>query len=121
MYEIVWTLIIINNGNIMNRERVTISIKKELLGAIDKKIDGVRMRNRSHAIESILSDYLGINSIKDVIIMAGGEDAYKNIEAIKKIIIKLKQFGIEQIIIALGFLGDKIKNEIGRASCRERV
>ena len=68
----------------MNRERITISIKKDLLSKVDKKVDGVKLRNRSHAVESLLSEALGINAIKDAIVMAGGEEATKNIAAIKK-------------------------------------
>jgi len=96
----------------MNRERVTISIKKELLSLVDKKVDGIRLRNRSHAIESLLSSALGLGGIKDAIIMAGGEDAIKYIGAIKESLVSLKKIGIDEVIVAVGYLGDKIKKEL---------
>ena len=97
----------------MNRERITISIKKDLLSKVDKKVDGVKLRNRSHAVESLLSEALGINAIKDAIVMAGGEEATKNIAAIKDAILRLRKVGIEEVIVAIGYLGDKIKKELG--------
>lgn len=96
----------------MARERVTITITKEVLGALDKKIDGTKIRNRSHAVESMLSESLGLNSIQDVIIMAGGDDAIKSISAIKDSVMRLNRIGIKEIVVALGFLGDKIKKEL---------
>src|SRR3989339_1198225 len=96
----------------MNRERITISIKKDLLSKVDKKVDGVKLRNRSHAVESLLSEALGINAIKDAIVMAGGEEATKNIAAIKDAILRLRKVGIEEVIVAIGYLGDKIKKEL---------
>ena len=97
----------------MSRERVTITIKKDVLKALDKKIDGVKIRNRSHAVESMLSESLGFHAIKDAIVMAGGDDAIKSIAAIKDSLIRLNMIGIEEVIVALGFLGDKIKKGLG--------
>ena len=97
----------------MSRERVTITINKDVLSKIDKQIDRVKNRNRSHIIENIISEYLNLQKIKDVIIMAGGEEANKSIDAIKDAIIRLKAFGIDEIIIALGYLGENIKKALG--------
>lgn len=96
----------------MNRERVTISIKKDLLDMVDHKVDGVRLRNRSHAIESLLASAMGMGGIKDAIIMAGGEDVMSYIGAIKESLVSLKKIGIDEIIVAVGYLGDKIKKEL---------
>ncbi len=92
------------------RERITISIRKEILSKIDKKIDGIRLRNRSHAIESMVVETLGIDTISDVVIMAGGEDAIKSVDAIGELLLKLKNIGVEEVIIAVGYLGKKIKD-----------
>ena len=94
------------------RERITISIRKEILSKIDKKIDGIKLRNRSHAIESMVVETLGIDIISDVIIMAGGEDAIKSIDSIKELLLKLKTIGVEEVIIAVGYLGKKIKDAL---------
>lgn len=94
------------------RERVTISIKKDVLTKIDKKIDGLKIRNRSHAIESLVSEALGIDSINDVIILAGGKEAIKSITAIKDALLRVKKIGVKEVVVATGYLGDKIRNEL---------
>ena len=94
------------------RERITISIRKEILSKIDKKIDGIKLRNRSHAIESMVVETLGIDIISDVIVMAGGEDAIKSVDAIKELFLKLRTIGVEEVIIAVGYLGKKIKDAL---------
>ncbi len=101
---------------IMNRERISISIKKDLLQKIDKLVDGVTIRNRSHAIESLTSQSLGINHISDAIVMAGGDSAADSVNAIKKSIVGLKSLGINEVIVALGYLGDKIKKGLGNGA-----
>lgn len=97
----------------MKRERITISIKNDLLNKIDQRIDGVRMRNRSHAIELLVSESLGLSQIDNAIIMAGGKGATKLIPVIKEVMKALKRSGFESVTIALGYLGDKIKNSLG--------
>lgn len=97
----------------MNRERISISIKKDVLSRIDKFIDGVSIRNRSHAIETLVSQSLGVNQITDAIVMAGGADAANSLHAIKKSLVGLKSIGISEVIVALGYLGDKVKKALG--------
>lgn len=97
----------------MERERISISISKDLLLKIDQKIDGLKMRNRSHAIELLVSESLGLSRINSAIIMAGGNGALKLIPAIDSTIKELKTFGFLEIFIAVGFLGDKVKQGIG--------
>lgn len=97
----------------MDRERITISIKKELLEKIDQSIDGIIMRNRSHAIELFISNALGVAKIENAVIMAGGKGALRLIPIVEDSILKLKNYGIKDITVAIGFLGDKIKQSIG--------
>jgi NDP-sugar pyrophosphorylase family protein len=100
----------------MERERITISIKKEVLEKLDQKIDGIKMRNRSHAIELMMSDMLGVAKIDTGIIMAGGKGALRLIPVIEEVVKSFKDYGLSDIYIALGFLGDKIKQSIGDGS-----
>ena len=97
----------------MKRERITISIREDLLQKIDQRIDGVKMRNRSHAIELLVSESLGLSQISFAIIMAGGKGAMKLLPSIEEAIRGLKRFGFDEVVIAVGFLGDKIKNVLG--------
>jgi len=96
----------------MERERITISIKKDLLSKIDSRIDGLRMRNRSHAIEIIVSESFGIGQIDTAVIMAGGKGALKLIPVIEDSLKKLAELGIHKVYIAIGYLGDKIKQNL---------
>ena len=97
----------------MERERISISIKKDLLTQIDQKIDGLKMRNRSHAIELLISESLGLSQINSAVIMAGGSGATKLIPTIDSTIKGLKTFGFSEVIIAVGFLGEQVKQGIG--------
>ena len=97
----------------MDRERITISIKGEILRKIDQRIDGVKMRNRSHAIELLVSESLGLSQLNTAIIMAGGKGAVRLIPLVENAIINLKKFGFTDISVAVGFLGDKIKQSVG--------
>lgn len=97
----------------MERERITISIREDILRKVDQKIDGVKMRNRSHAIELLITESLGLSQINFAVIMAGGKAAMKLIPIIEESIENLKKFGFSEIFIATGFLGDKIKQHIG--------
>lgn len=97
----------------MERERITISIREDILRKVDQKIDGVKMRNRSHAIELLITESLGLSQLDFAVIMAGGKAAIKLIPTIEQAIKNLKQFGFSEIYVAVGFLGDKIKQSIG--------
>jgi NDP-sugar pyrophosphorylase family protein len=97
----------------MSKERITISISKELLKQIDGKIDGIKIRNRSHSIESLLTEALGLNLITDAIIMAGGDEANKYINAIEDALVRLKNIAIKEVIIAVGYKGETIKKRLG--------
>jgi hypothetical protein len=97
----------------MDRERITISIKKKVLDKIDKTIDGTNIRNRSHAIETLAIKSLGAFDTHQAVIILGGDNALKSIPAAKSYLPKLKEAGFDTVIIAVGFLADKIKEKIG--------
>lgn len=106
------------------RQRLTITVKKNLLRAIDSTIDGSRIRNRSHAIEFLLSQSLGIYKLKRALILAGGPGTrmrpftYEMPKALLPIkgrpllahtIASLREQGIKEIILSVGYLGEKIE------------
>lgn len=97
----------------MERERITISIKKDLLDKIDNAIDGVVVRNRSHAIENLVSNSFGLSNNKNAVILVGGKNAIKTLPQVKETLLKLKKSGYEKVYIALGSLAEKIKEELG--------
>lgn len=96
-----------------DRVRITISLAKDLANQIDEFVDGIKIRNRSHAIETLVSDSLDLVQVKQAVILAGGEQAIKRLPAIERMLQILKQQGIAEVIMAVGYLGDKIKKQIG--------
>lgn len=100
----------------MERERITISIKKKLLNAIDRTIDGINIRNRSHAIETLSTSALNLDTPNYAVILVGGEDAIKTIPQVKENIKKMAESGFDKIYIAVGYLAKEIKNKIGDGS-----
>lgn len=97
----------------MERERITISIKKSLLDEIDRTIDGVNVRNRSHAFETLSTKALNFFDQKNAVVLLGGDDALKQIPAVKENLKNLKKHGFVKVYIAVGYLADKIKNKLG--------
>lgn len=108
----------------MNRERLTITLRSDLLNALDSEIDGQRLRNRSHAIEYFLSRSLGLKTVK-VLILAGGRPVFFESEkkALPKAMVKiagkplleqtlqrLKAAKLTEVYISVGEGGDIIEN-----------
>ncbi|PIS07638.1 hypothetical protein COT78_02980 [Candidatus Berkelbacteria bacterium CG10_big_fil_rev_8_21_14_0_10_43_13] len=100
----------------MERERVTISIKKIILDKIDRTIDGANVRNRSHAIESLILKGLGTSDTRTAVVLMGGDDALKSIPNVEQALSELKDLGFETVHIATGFLGEKVQEKLGDGS-----
>jgi len=96
-----------------DRVRVTISLSRELATQVDELVDGVRIRNRSHAIETLITDSLELVQVKQAVILAGGQSAVKRIPVVQKMLQVLQSYGIFDILIAVGYLGEKVRKEIG--------
>jgi len=113
------------------KERVTLTLDSDILSQIDGKIDGHYIKNRSHAVELMLSESLGADAPKKAIILAGAKGIHiKGIENnIPNPMIKinnkpilehnlelLKKNGIKNILISIGYRGDVIKGYFGDGS-----
>lgn len=57
----------------MERERLTITLRKDILKLVDQSIDGAKLRNRSHAIEYFLSRELSPKTVKVVVVLHPAE------------------------------------------------
>jgi len=114
----------------MNRERLTITLRNDLLKALDGEIDGEKLRNRSHAIEYFLSRSLGLKTVK-VLILAGGKPVYFDSEkkSLPKAMVKiagrplleqtlhrLKAAKLTEVYISIGEGGEIIENYFGDGS-----
>lgn len=108
----------------MNRERITITIKKEIIKLLDGTIDGQNVRNRSHAIETLLVKTL-LKKPAKVLILAGGREIklpqiHREIPKamlpingrplLEHTILRLRASGLKDIVISLGWGGQKIKD-----------
>jgi NDP-sugar pyrophosphorylase family protein len=114
----------------LNRERLTITLRSDLLKALDGEIDGDRLRNRSHAIEYFLSRSLGLKAVK-VLILAGGKPVYFESEkkSLPKAMVKiagkplleqtlqrLKAAKLTEVYISIGEGGEIIEQYFGDGS-----
>lgn len=112
------------------RSRLTITLRKDLLPYLDQTVDGIKIRNRSHAIEYILGKYLG-PKIRQAVILAGGKGTkmrpltYEMPKAmipvrgkpiLQHIIESLREYRINDITIFIGHLGKMIQDYFGDGS-----
>ncbi len=111
------------------KERLTITVDKELLDKVDKIVDGVNIRNRSHAIEYLIRSALSESYPKQAIIFAGGESVnvggvrslkcliqIRGHPIIEYIIRELKRNSIGEIILVIGTYGEKVIEALGDGS-----
>lgn len=112
------------------RERITITIKKDLLRSLDRTIDNQRIRNRSHALEVVLSRALKTDT-KQAVILASGEGVKMRpftyeipkplIPVNEKPLLEygitlLRKHGIKDILITVSHLAQKIEQHFGDGS-----
>jgi len=112
------------------RKRLTITLRGDLLNKVDNLIDGVSIRNRSHAIEFLLDQTL-LPAISQAIILTGGAGAkmrpltyevpkalipVKGKPILEYTIELLKKHQIRDLILATGHLGGKIRDYFGDGS-----
>ena len=113
------------------KERVTITLDKHLVDQIDKRIDGVNIKNRSQEIEFLLAEALGSNIPGKAVLLVGGKGTRlkpltdKTPKALLKVQGKtivehlfdlLKKYGIRDVILCVGYLKEQIKEHFGDGS-----
>jgi len=107
------------------KERVTITLDKNLISQIDKRIDGVDIKNRSQEIELLLAEALGTHIPSKAVLLVGGRGTRLRpltdktpkglLKVHEKSIIEhlfelLKKYGIRDVILSTGYLKENIKN-----------
>lgn len=112
------------------RERLTITMRRDLLKRVDQVIDGAQIRNRSHAIEYLLSSALP-PAVRKAFVLAGGPGIkmrpltyelpktmipVNGRPILEHIIELLRDNEIRDILILVGHLGDKIRSYFGDGS-----
>ncbi len=110
-----------------NRERITITIRSDLLRSLDQTIDHQHIRNRSHAFEVALSRLLPSNTTQAVILASGPGTHMRPFSyeipkplipvngrpLLEYTIALLREHGITDIIITVCHLADKIIEHFG--------
>lgn len=111
----------------MERKPFTITMKKDLLKKVDSLVDGTKIRNRSHALEYVVSKYFK-PKIRQALILAGGDGVkmrpftyelpktmipVKGRPILEHIIELLREYDIREIYVAIGHLGEKVKDHFG--------
>ena len=107
------------------KERITITLDKNLIQQIDKRIDGIDIKNRSQEIENLLSESLGANIPSKAVLLVGGKGTrlkpltdkipkalleVQGKAVTEHIIDLMKKYGIRDIILCVGHLKGRIKN-----------
>ncbi len=108
----------------MARERITITVNKDLLAAVDRTVDGATVRNRSHAMEMALAKVFLKRPAK-ALILAGGREIrlpqaagelpkamlpVQGRPLLEHMLLRLKLAEVEQVVVSLGPGGQKIKD-----------
>lgn len=115
----------------MEKTRVTIILREDLLKNIDKLVDGTNIKNRSHAFEFLLAKNFICQRLNKAVILAGGQGVSANGSDVKisKILLPyqdkmfieyifdwLMKYGIKDIVISAGDLSSEVKDKIGDGS-----
>lgn len=113
------------------KERITITLDKNLIGQIDKRIDGINIKNRSQEIENLLSEALGTNIPSKAVLLVGGKGTRLRpltdktpkalLEIHKKAVTEhifdlIKKYGIRDVVLCVGHLKENIKDYFGDGS-----
>jgi mannose-1-phosphate guanylyltransferase / phosphomannomutase len=111
----------------MDRERLTITLKKSILAKVDAIIDGTKIRNRSHAIESLIAHSLTPH-VQQAVILTGGKglnmrpftfEMPKGLfpvggkPILEHIVELLRYYEVRNLIFSIGHLGGKIRDHFG--------
>lgn len=110
------------------KERVTLTLEGDILQQVDKGVDGYKIKNRSHAIELLLLKALGKGKITCGLILAGGKGTrlkpitneipkpmipFHDKPLMEHTIDLFKKYGITNILLSIGYKGEKIKEYFG--------
>lgn len=103
------------------RNRITITVREDIIREADKLVNNLTIRNRSQAIEYLLSKTLSKYQVDSILILAGGRNdgfesshVHKTMQLVngkpvlENIILFLKKQGINRFIFSCDFMSDQI-------------
>lgn len=110
------------------KQRISLTIERGVISQIDKLVDRAKIKNRSHAVELLLSKSLGNHVPKTAVILAGGKGTrlrpltYEIPKALipihgktltEHIFDLFKKHDVKNIVLAVGHMKEKIKHHFG--------
>ena len=113
------------------KERISLTIDREMLRRVDALVNGQEVKNRSHAVELLITRALGLHIPHVAIILAGGKGTrlrpltYEIPKALipvqgrtltEHVLDLFKRYGITEIIFSVGHMKEKIKAHLGDGS-----
>ena len=113
------------------KERITITLDKELIEQIDKRVDGDAIKNRSQHIELVLANALGLKLPEKAVILVGGKGTrlhpltlntpkcmldVNGKSVCEHLFDMFKKYGIRDMIMCVGHLRHKVKEYYGDGS-----
>jgi len=113
------------------KERITITLDKDLVSQIDRRIDGDIIKNRSHQIELLLAKSLGAYRPEKAVILVGGKGTRLKpltdktpkclLEVQGKTITEhlfdlLKKYSVKDVILSVGYMKEKVIDYYGDGS-----
>ncbi|NIA04054.1 MAG: NTP transferase domain-containing protein [Nitrospiraceae bacterium] len=113
------------------KDRITLTIDSNIIKEVDKTVDGFHIKNRSHAVELLLVKAIGNHRPKKAVILAASKGkrlrplTYETPKPLIMIHDKpilqydielLRNFGIKDILLIVGYLKEKIMDYFGDGS-----
>ncbi len=110
-------------GDLLMRKkaRLTITLPEDLLNQVDRQIDGYSIRNRSHAVETLIRRSL-TPVVATAVILVGGTSKRGELAALQPIhdrrlihimVNHLSDYGIRNLIVLAGRQEEAIRNALG--------
>ncbi len=107
---------------------LSVKLNTKILAKLDEMIDGKKIKNRSDAVEFLITKTMGANKVKKAVILAGGKGTrmrpftyeipkplipIHGKPLLQHIIELLRKYEIREIILSVGYMGDNIKEHFG--------
>lgn len=113
------------------KERISLTLDRDLVRRVDGMVNHREVKNRSHAIELLIAKAFGLHIPRVAIILAGGKGTrlrpltyeipkvlipVQNRALTEHVLDLFKRHGVQEIIFAVGHMKEKIKEHLGDGS-----
>jgi NDP-sugar pyrophosphorylase family protein len=111
------------------RERVTITIRGDLLRQVDRLVDGMTIRSRSQAVEFLLGKFLSDFKLGKALVLAGGKRkellinrqpkfvlGMRGEPLLKRVLDSIHEFNVNSFLVYVDSFADKIMESMNAAA-----